>query len=137
MQTKPAMTKTTEHNFRSGLERDMARQLQLAGVPFGYESEKIDYLKPAKNAKYNPDFIITKKDGSLMYIEGKGRFLTADRTKHVLIRAQKPELDIRFVFQRANQTIGKTSNTTYAKWCEKKGFKFSDGGVIPPEWFDE
>lgn len=111
--------------------------MKLAGRDFGYESEKIDYLKPAKKAKYNPDFVLRKRDGSPMYLETKGRFLTADRQKHILIRDQHPELDIRFVFQNAGQKISKTSNTTYAKWCEDKGFKFSDKGVIPKEWLEE
>lgn len=139
------MTTTTEQieaeldrlRFRSGLEREAARQILRAGHPVDYESQKIDYLKPAKKAKYNPDFIIWKRDGTPMFIETKGRFLTADRSKHLLIKEQHPDLDIRFVFQRAKQTIGKTSTTTYAKWCEKKGFRFADGGKIPKEWFDE
>lgn len=115
----------------------MARQLTLAGQDFGYEATKIDYLKPARTSRYNPDFEIIKSCGGTMYIEGKGRFLTEDRQKHVLIRDQKPELDIRFVFSNANTKIGKTSSTTYAKWCRDKGFKFGDKGVIPKEWYDE
>lgn len=115
----------------------MARQLELAGRSFGYEDEKIDYLKPAKSAKYNPDFILTKKNGEKMYIESKGRFLTADRQKHLLIRDQSPHLDIRLVFQRAKNTISKTSTTTYGKWATDKGFLWSDNGRIPPEWLDE
>lgn len=115
----------------------MARQLRLAGRKFGYEDVKIDYLKPAKKSKYNPDFRIKKRDGSHMYIESKGRFLTSDRQKHLLIRDQHPELDIRFVFQNARAKISKTSTTTYAKWCEDKGFKYADKGQIPKEWLNE
>lgn len=115
----------------------MARQLTLAGRDFGYEDVKIDYLKPAKKAKYNPDFTFRKSDGSIVYIESKGRFLTVDRQKHLLIRDQNPELDIRFVFQNAKAKISKTSSTTYARWCEDKGFKYADRGQIPKEWFNE
>lgn len=115
----------------------MARQLRLSGTSFRYEEVKIDYVRPAQAAKYNPDFIIEKSNGELMFIEGKGLFETADRKKHLLIREQKPELDIRFVFQRASNRIGKTSKTTYAKWCEDKGFKYADKGVIPKEWLEE
>lgn len=125
------------NNYRSGLERNMARQLRLAGRDFRYEDVKIDYLKPAKKAKYNPDFMLTKKDGSPLFIETKGRFLTTDRQKHLLIRQQRPELDIRIVFQNANAKIGKTSNTTYAKWATDKGFKWADKGIVPKEWLDE
>lgn len=115
----------------------MARQLKQSGHRFGYETEVIPYLKPAKTAKYNPDFILKKKDGSLMYIEAKGRFLIVDRQKHLLIRDQHPDKDIRILFQNANGKIGKTSKTTYAMWCEKKGIKYADKSRIPKEWLDE
>jgi hypothetical protein len=132
------MTRTTDGNrYRSGLEREVARQLNLAGRGFGYENEVIPYLKPAKTSKYNPDFIITKRDGSKMYIEAKGRFLTADRQKHLLVRDQHPELDIRLLFQNANNKISKASKTTYAKWCESKGILYADKSRIPPEWLKE
>jgi hypothetical protein len=112
--------------------------LTLSGCDFGYERVVVDYLKPAKKAKYHVDFDVKKKrDGSLMLIETKGRFLTADRQKHLLIRDQHPELDIRFVFQNAQTKISKTSKTTYARWAEDKGFLWSDKGRIPKEWLDE
>lgn len=72
-----------------------------------------------------------------MYIETKGRFDTKDRQKWVLLKDQRPDLDIRLVFQRANTKISKTSNTTYAKWAESKGFKWADHGIIPKEWLEE
>jgi hypothetical protein len=128
---------TTTNRYRSGLERQVARQLELAGRSFGFEEDKIDYVKPARNAKYNPDFHVVKRDGTKMYIESKGRFLTEDRAKHLLIRHQHPELDIRFVFQNANAKISKTSSTTYAKWCRDKGFVYADKGRIPKEWLSE
>ena len=68
-----------------------------------------------------------------MYVETKGRFLTADRKKHLLIKAQYPELDIRFLFQNSNARISKSSKTTYADWCNKYGFKFADK-TIPSDW---
>lgn len=131
------MTTIDRNNYRSGLERTMAFSLRAEGLPFEYETMKIAYTKPAKPSKYNPDFILTKLDGSPMILEGKGRFLTADRQKHLLIKNQHPDLDIRFVFQQANQKISKQSKTTYAKWCNTHGFKFSDKGIIPQEWLDE
>ena len=122
--------------FRSGLERQNARQLQLAGVPFRYEDEKIRYLKPAKNSTYTPDFIITTASGKEIIIETKGRFLTADRQKHLLIQNQHPDLDIRFVFSNSNTKISKGSKTTYAMWCESKGFLYADK-FVPQEWMEE
>ncbi|MQR02362.1 hypothetical protein [Glaciimonas soli] len=66
----------------------------------------------------------------------KGRFLTADRQKHLLIKQQHPELDIRFVFSRSKTTISKTSKTTYGDWCLKYGFKYADKS-IPDAWLKE
>jgi hypothetical protein len=78
---------------------------------------------------YWPDFILP----SGLLIEVKGRFTSADRRKHVAIRAQHPELDIRFVFYRASEKIAKNSKTTYGMWCDKHGFLWAEGSV-PKEW---
>jgi len=60
----------------------------------------------------------------------------SDRVKHLLIREQHPELDIRFVFSNSGNKLGKKSSTTYAQWCDKYGFKYADG-FIPVEWTKE
>lgn len=130
-----------KHGFRSGLEGRISQELTSSGVAYSYESEAISYLKPAKNSKYTPDFIITHRpDGTEkerpLIIESKGRFLTADRQKHLLVKDQYPHLDIRFVFDNPNQRISKQSNTTYAMWCEKNGFKYAKKSV-PQEWLEE
>lgn len=104
-------------------------QLRAEGVDAQYESQVITYTKPAKPSKYTPDF--TLPNGII--IETKGRFVTADRQKHLLIKAQHPELDIRFVFSNPNQRISKQSSTTYAMWCEKNGFLYAKQ-LIPREW---
>jgi hypothetical protein len=71
-----------------------------------------------------------------LIIETKGRFVTEDRQKHLLIKAQHPELDIRFVFSNSRAKISKTSKTTYAAWCDKYGFKYADKR-IPEAWLEE
>ena len=68
-----------------------------------------------------------------LVIETKGRFVTADRQKHILIKEQHPDLDIRFLFQNSKARISKSSKTTYADWCRKHGFQFADK-VVPEEW---
>jgi len=120
-------------NFRSGLESIIQDQLKSEQVNFSYESDKIKYTIPERPAKYTPDFTIVRNDGSILYIEGKGRFVAADRKKHLLIREQHPELDIRFVFSDPNNRISKNSKTTYADWCNKYGFKYSKK-EIPRDW---
>lgn len=118
--------------YRSGLEEQIAEQLQREGIACAYESITIPYVKPSKPSRYKPDFPLPNG----IVIESKGRFLTADRQKHLLIKAQHPALDLRFVFSNPNTRISKQSKTTYAAWCESKGFKYAKG-YIPPEWLRE
>lgn len=86
----------------------------------------------AETRKYTPDFILPNG----IIIETKGRFITADRKKHLLVKAQHSDLDIRFVFSRSANRISKQSRTTYAQWCESKGFKYADKR-IPEAWLRE
>lgn len=118
--------------YRSGLEEKLAVQLSQAGVEVAYESMTIPYEKPASKHKYTPDFPLPNG----IIIESKGRFVTADRAKHLLIKKQHPDLDIRFVFSNSKSRISKTSKTTYAAWCEKYGFQYADK-LIPEAWLQE
>ena len=120
-----------KYGFRSGLEVRVANELKAQGVSFTYEEQKINYIKPQRESTYTPDFVI----GTLI-IETKGRFMVADRQKHILIKNQHPELDIRFVFSNPKQKISKSSKTTYAMWCEKHGFLYAKES-IPKQWLNE
>lgn len=68
-------------------------------------------------------------------METKGVFSAKDRKKHLLIKEQHPELDIRFVFQRSTNALYKGSPTTYGEWCDEHGFKYADT-TIPKEWLN-
>ena len=131
-------TKTTSEargireGYRSGLEETVADQLSRAGVDAKYEEEVIHYTKPARKARYTPDFVLPNG----IIIETKGRFVTADRQKHLLVKEQHPDLDIRFVFSNSRTRISKQSKTSYAMWCEKYGFPFADK-AIPTLWLKE
>ena len=120
--------------FRSGLEQKVALQLETLGVPFSYEPKdmKVNYTSPEKAHKYQPDFVL---DNGII-VETKGRFTLADRTKHLLIKSQAPDLDIRFVFSNPSAKIASNSKTSYADWCDKHGFKYAQG-LIPQEWLSE
>ena len=120
-----------KYGFRSGLEDKVAEQLKTNGINPRYETIKLPY-RIEKNCTYTPDFPVT----SHIVIETKGRFLTADRMKMLNIRDTYPEIDFRFIFTNSKQKISKVSQTTYAKWCEKNGFKYADK-VVPKEWIDE
>jgi hypothetical protein len=119
-------------SFRSGLEEHVADQLDQLGVAFEYETLVIKFTRPEKMHRYTPDFILPNG----IIIETKGRFLTKDRQKHLLVKKQHPDLDIRFVFSNPNQRISKTSKTTYAKWCNTNGFEYAKQ-TIPTTWLKE
>jgi len=127
-----------KYGFRSGLEERIAEQLRSAGVPVQYEDpdHRIAYRVPERQARYTPDFILTKKDGTRMVIESKGRLTLSDRTKHLLIQDQFPHIDLRFVFQQPTQKIVKGSKTRYCDWADKHGFKWAKA-LIPEEWLNE
>lgn len=114
--------------FRSGLEEAIAAQLKTAGVPYEYETRKLAYTKPASSHQYQPDFWV----GALC-IESKGIFDSDDRAKHLLVRAQHPDVEIRFVFSNSRAKLYKGSKTTYGMWCEKNGYLYADKR-IPVEW---
>ncbi len=121
-----------KYGFRSGLEERIAEQLDKLGVEYRYEEVKLKYIKPASEHIYTPDFVLPNG----IIVETKGRFLMADRQKHILVRKHNPTLDIRFVFSNSNARISKTSRTTYAAWCIKNNFKYADK-TIPEEWLNE
>ncbi len=120
-----------KHKFRSGLEECLAKDLEDKGISYKYEERKIGYLLK-EDKKYTPDFELPNG----IIIEAKGRFKPDDRKKHLLIKQQHPELDIRFVFSNSNDKIRKGSKTSYADWCIKNGFKYADKS-IPEHWLKE
>jgi hypothetical protein len=126
--------------FKSKLEEDFNNFLEQNEINFGYEDFKISYLKPEKPSKYTPDFNCPGNNLKIFF-ETKGQFLTSDRRKHLLVKQQHPDLDIRFVFSNSKNKIGKKSKTTYAKWCELKGFAYhciySTKKFLPDEWLEE
>ncbi len=119
-----------KYGYRSGLEDRISEQLTDLSVPFKYEQFKIKY-EVHEIRTYTPDFELPNG----IIIESKGRFVAADRKKHLLVQKQYPSLDIRFVFSNSRAKISKGSKTTYAMWCEKNGFQYADK-LIPKEWLE-
>lgn len=115
--------------YRSGFERTLVTQLKRAGVKFTYESLKLPYQT---FHNYYPDFVL--ENG--IVIEAKGKLDQDTRAKMIAVKKAYPDLDIRFVFMRADNKISRGSKTTYGMWAERNGFKWADG-VIPEEWFSE
>jgi hypothetical protein len=132
MTSKTQKSVGLKHGFRSGLEENEAQALGDRGIPFRFECFKIPY-RIERDAKYTPDFLLLNQG---IVLETKGRFTSADRQKHKMIKKQHPDLDIRFVFSNAKTRISKQSSTTYADWCEKNGFLWAHK-TTPEEWLLE
>ena len=118
--------------YRSGIEQDISDQLKKKKIKAEYEPFKIPYSIPQSIHKYTPDFVL----GNGIVIESKGKFLSTDRKKHLLIQEQYPNLDLRFVFSNSRSRLRKGSKTTLAVWCEKNGFLYADR-LVPLEWMRE
>tara|TARA_R110000803_G_scaffold92433_3_gene159912 strand:+ start:2114 stop:2509 length:396 start_codon:yes stop_codon:yes gene_type:complete len=116
------------NGYRSGLEDDISEDLKVRGVSFKYETLKIKWTL-LENKTYTPDFILPNG----IIIESKGRFVAADRKKHLKVKEQHPKLDIRFVFSNSRGKLSKGAKSTYGDWCDKHGFTYADKR-IPDEW---
>ena len=121
-----------KHGYRSGFEHKVSDQLKENKVKFEYETTVIGYIKPETKHTYTIDF--TLPNGIL--VETKGRWVLEDRKKHLLIKKQHPELDIRMVFQSSKTKIRKGSKTTYAMYCDKHDIPWAEK-TIPESWLNE
>lgn len=119
------------YGYRSGLEKIVEDDLKQQNIDAKYESIKIEW-EDLCYRKYTPDFLLPNG----IIVETKGLFTVEDRRKHLLVKKQHPDLDIRFVFQSSKRRISKVSKTTYAAWCEKHGFMYADKKV-PEAWIKE
>ena len=121
-----------KHGYRSGFEHKVSDQLKENKIKFEYETTVINYIKPETNHTYTIDF--TLPNGIL--VETKGRWVLEDRKKHLLIKKQHPELDIRMVFQSSKTKIRKGSKTTYGMYCDKHDIPWAEK-TIPESWLNE
>lgn len=124
--------KGLQAGFRSGLEEKNAQFLETLGETVRFETFKIPYAVPAKGHHYTPDFLLSNG----IIVETKGVWDATDRAKHLLVKMQYPELDIRLVFTRGRSPISPGAATTVAQWCEKHGFTWAEK-LIPEAWVRE
>ena len=132
--------------YRSKFESTIGHQLECSRTDYKYEDPEgsIRYVIPEKTGRYLPDFIIRTRSGNSIVIEAKGLWTYEDRYKHLLIRQQHPDIDIRFVFQRSSNRISKGSKISYKDICEGRGrgvwagvtWPYSET-TIPEEWLKE
>ena len=105
------------HRFRSKFEHKIAEQITNGGLSVEYETDKIAYVVPSRIAIL-PTLSYPKPGG--FYAEVKGRWLVEDRHKHLLIKEQHPDLDIRFMFQTQRQNSTKV-RLPAADYCTSMG----------------
>ena len=142
--------------FDSQLECNNYKLLEKSGATFEYNSEACEfyYQRPlqsgicndcssddvASTHKYTTDFLIkTFGTGKIIYVETKGNgycFTGETRTKHLLLKKQFPDRDVRFVFSNWTSKIGKGAKTTNKEWAERYGFHCANK-FIPKEWLNE
>jgi hypothetical protein len=118
--------------YRSGLEVQLAKQLDDNHIEYKYEGTTFQYEQPAEIKRHTPDFILP----NFIIVEGKGEWTTADRKKVKLFLSQNPGIDYRMVFSRSASRISKKSKTTYADVCRTLKIPFTDKW-IPAVWWRE
>lgn len=126
------MSKSKGPKFRSGFEKKVYEGAIEHGHTLEHEPRDA-ILRYNTPSTYLPDF----RTRSGILIESKGYFDGRSRAKMLRVKKQNRDSDIRIVFQRANNKIGKSpSSLTYWQWAEKHGFAWSEGN-IPKDWLDE
>ena len=97
-----------------------------------YEKYPFVYTIPEKEHVYTPDFVNSHTN---IIVESKGRFVTADRQKMLLVKAAHPKWRICIFFTSMHRPLYKGSKTTYKDWCDKNGFSCSDlKAGLPKDW---
>ena len=120
-----------KHGYRSGLELSVSEKLTELKINFIYEGIKIEWEDLAYRT-YTPDFVLHNG----IIIETKGMFTASDRRKHLAIKKQHPELDIRFVFENSRRKLRKGAKSSYGEWCIKHNFRYYDR-IIPEDWLEK
>lgn len=134
--------KIGKRTVKNPFEYQIYKQLVDLAPPYStveYEVEKLPYTI---DHVYIPDLILTKKDGSKLYIEvkGNGRAWTpAVMQKMLKVREEHPDLDIRIVFYSDGAFGARRKDGTRQRqsdWATRHKWPFSIGS-IPKEWINE
>jgi hypothetical protein len=122
-------TKYKKNHFKSRLEANFAAEMFKRNLKAEYESNVFAYVR---KSHYTPDWKI--REG--LFIETKGYLSPSNRSNLLSFREQYPNIEIRLAFANASNRLNSRSDTTYAKWAEKNGFKWCDlSKGFPAEWW--
>lgn len=109
--------------FKSKFEKQVWGKLKTAYPSCKYEPDKYEYVQPAVERKYIPDF---KMGNAKVYIEAKGKLDLETRKKMLWFKESNPDIHIIFLFMNPDVKIRKGSKTTYGDWATKEGFDWLD-----------
>jgi hypothetical protein len=115
-------------------------------MKFEYESIKVAYHKDSSKAEcmdcgsvnvgilghYNPDFILSNG----IIIEGKGRFVAADRKKILAVLHANNDItrhNFRMLFMQ-DRKLSTKSVKRYSDWCNDHDIEWAIGPEVPDEW---
>jgi hypothetical protein len=129
--------KSARGKFRSKLENDIFTHLKAIGLKFGYETEKVKFVQPEKHRTYTPDIVI--EEGK-RFVEIKGKLAYEDQCKHLWIKEQHPNIEIKFIFGTDvvihKGRKGANGKYRHSDWCEQHGFEYFIGRNPPKEFFE-
>ena len=129
----------TKSNYRSHFEKLVAEQLVAERISFEFEGHALAYEAFHIKRQCFPDFYIVKTGA---FLEAKGLLRREDRMKWTLIKQSYPDVDVRFLFWRAHQSIESgvcwdgEPWPTYAEWADSLGIPWAERKV-PVEWVNE
>lgn len=121
--------------LKGTFEERVINKLEKAGVSYQYEPHNLPYTV---TRQYYPDLLVGD-----IYIELKGFFRQDAQRKMKAVKAQHPDLEIRFLFQRASSPVHGAkkrkdgSKMTCAEWADRYNFIWAEGEQIPEEWINE
>jgi len=125
--------------LKSKSELEVAKQCDKDNLNWSYETVVVPWVPPPiKEKLYRPDFIIEKKDGTILLVEYKEYLDIISKRILRHVTKQHPELDIRVLFGKncSKKKIRKGSKTTYGQWCDKFKipWKETKDKSIPKGW---
>jgi hypothetical protein len=136
-------------HYRTEFEATTADYLLSQNISFEYEPARLHYKdSDGRKRIAQPDFHLKPKSNDPhggMFVEAKSLLKHDHLPRYELLKEQRPDLDIRFVFEEPDRTIshfgvvddeGQTRAVSYAEWADMNGFKWA-GETVPAAWIKE
>lgn len=121
------LLQTQTHKMRSSFEERMIPVVREFDPGCIYEPHKLYFT-----STYVPDLLLSNG----IYIELKGRLRPDDEVKLLGVIRDNPNIDLRIVFQNANNKCERRKKMRYRDWADKHGIKWAHGS-IPLHWIRE